>query len=55
LLDRLNDCLRNARYWLKTSPKQSEGAILEARGICMELSEAHYGTNLSMTPDKKAV
>jgi hypothetical protein len=34
----------------RSAIEQAEGAILEARGICMELSEAHYGTNLSMKP-----
>jgi hypothetical protein len=52
LLDRLNDRLRNAHYWLTDRPAQEQAiaAILEARGICMTLAEKHHKTNIGVTP-----
>ncbi len=54
LLERLNDRLRNAHYWLTEAPAQEQaiGALLEARGICMSLAEKHHETCLSVTPQR---
>jgi hypothetical protein len=45
LLQRLDDRLKNAHYWLteRDAQKQAEEAIMEARGITLRLSEKYGG------------
>ena len=43
LLTRLDDRLKNAHYWMteRDAQKQAEGAIMEARGLTLRLSEKY--------------
>ena len=45
LLQRLDDRLKNAHYWLteRDAQNQAEEAIMEARGIALRLSEKYGG------------
>lgn len=52
LLERQNNCLRNALYWMRReSSDQAEGAMLEARGITLRLAEKEVGANIGVFDD----